>query len=810
MYRVRKENNVARLADDLPWAIFAAPGLVLNKDGSLQRTLRFRGPDLESSTKPSLVAAMARLNNALKRFGTRWSLHVEARRVRADSYPDLVTADPISQAIDLERRRRFLDLGDHFRSDYYMTFSYLPAEDRADKAGRAFIENAPKTQRRAFAETMEMFDNNVRSLTGLLESFMPEIAWLDDSETLTYLHDCVSFNHIKVAAPESPQFIDSFLYDTDFLPGLAPRLGDQWLKILSIHNFPGSSVPGMLDRLNALPFEYRWTSRFLFLDKLDAQRELDRIKTKWFAKRKSITRMVWEAITKEETVMTNADALNKAGDTDEAIVELAEDLCAFGYFTPLVMVWDSDPDAANDKLLAVKQVIDGLGFVSKLETYNSRQAWLSSLPGHVRSNDRRALVSTLNLAHMIPASAIWAGEAWNNHLKAPALLVAQTSGSTPLNLNLHTGDVGHTMIVGPTGSGKSTLLSVLASQWRRYNGAQVYVFDKGRSMRAMTLGTGGTFYDLGNPDSLAFQPLENVDSAEEQTWALEWIIDILRREGLQIEPELKGELWSGLQNLGERPKAQRTLTLFRSLVQDAKVKRALEAYTIKGAYGAILDASETTLGYSDWQCFEMEELMHTAGAVVPTLLYLFHSLEKRFSEGRPTILILDEAWLFLDNSLFAGQIREWLKVLRKKNVSVIFATQSLADVENSSIASALIDACPQRIFLPNDRAQEAAIRGFYERFGLNRRQLEIIAHAIPKSDYYFQCTRGNRLFSLHLGPVALAFAGASDPAEQALMDQIYDPAQPDAFARDWLKAHGLSDEIPELEKWRPPYVQAAE
>ncbi len=810
MYRVRKENNVARLADEIPWAIFIGPGLVLNKDGSLQRTFKFLGPDLESSTKPSLVAAMSRLNNALKRFGTRWSLHVEARRVRADSYPDLVTADPVSRAIDLERRRRFLQYGDHFKTDYYMTVAYLPPEDRADKAGRAFVENAPKTRRRAFADTIEMFDNNVRALSDLLDSFMPTIKWLDDSETLTYLHDCVSFNHIKVAAPTPPQLIDGFLYDSDFLPGLAPRLGDQWLKILAIHNYPASSRPGMLDKLNALPFEYRWTSRFLCLDKLDAERELDRVKTRWFAKRKSITRMVWESITKEETAMTNADALNKADDADAAIVELAEDICAFGYFTPLVMVWDQDPDIANDKLMAVKQVIDGLGFVSKLETYNSRQAWLSSLPGHVRCNDRRALVSTLNLAHMIPASAIWAGEERNEHLDASALMVAQTSGSTPLNLNLHTGDVGHTMIVGPTGAGKSTLLSVLASQWRRYDGAQVYIFDKGRSLRAMTLGVGGNYFDLGNPDSLAFQPLENIDQIEERTWALEWILDILEREGLTIDPELKAGLWSGLNNLGERPREQRTLTLYRSLVQNADVKRALEPYTLSGAYGSILDAGETTLDYADWQCFEMEEIMNMSGAVVPTLLYLFHSLEKRFESGRPTILILDEAWLFLDNSLFAGQIREWLKVLRKKNVSVVFATQSLSDVESSSIAASLIDACPQRIFLPNDRVLENTTRGFYERLGLNSRQMDLIAHAIPKSDYYFQSIRGNRLFSLHLGPLALAFAGASDPAAQKLMTEIFNPNRPEDFARDWLIARGLGDEVSNLENWSAPYAEAAE
>src|SRR3546814_2973367 len=102
-----------------------------------------------------------------------------------------------------------------------------------------------------------------------------------------------------------------------------------------------------------------------------------------------------------------------------------------------------------------------------------------------------------------------------------------------------------------------------------------------------------------------------------------------------------------------------------------------------------------------------------AGVVLPVLTYLFHRLEERFAslsetgeKGRPTLLILDEAWVYLDNPAFAARIREWLKVLRKKNVSVVFATQSLADIAGSAIAPAIVESCPQRIFLPNDRAIE--------------------------------------------------------------------------------------------------------
>ena len=194
------------------------------------------------------------------------------------------------------------------------------------------------------------------------------------------------------------------------------------------------------------------------------------------------------------------------------------------------------------------------------------------------------------------------------------------------------------------------------------------------------------------------------------------MVNLLTQEGVQIAADRKDSLWSALGALAAFPKDQRTLTVFSSLVQDLEVRQALKSFTLEGPYGALLDATNTTWSNAFWQCFDLEMLADLPGAVAPTLLAIFHRLEKEFT-GEPTLLILDEAWLFLDNSLFASRIKAWLKTLRKKNVSVIFATQSLADVEQSAIASTLIDSCPQKIFLPNERARETMVEGFYQRFG---------------------------------------------------------------------------------------------
>jgi len=257
--------------------------------------------------------------------------------------------------------------------------------------------------------------------------------------------------------------------------------------------------------------------------------------------------------------------------------------------------------------------------------------------------------------------------------------------------------------------------------------------------------------------SVALQPLAAIDDASERAWAAQWVAAILAREGVTVTPEAKEHLWSALGSLASAPVAERILTGLSVLLQSGALKQALQPYCVGGPWGRLLDAEAEHLGETSVQAFETEGLIGT-GAAPAVLAYLFHRVEGRL-DGSPTLLIVDEGWLALDDPTFGAQLREWLKTLRKKNASVVFATQSLADIETSAIAAAIVESCPTRLFLPNERAIEPQIASIYRRFGLNDRQIEMLARATPKRDYYCQSRRGNRLFELGLGAVALASHG---------------------------------------------------
>ena len=535
----------ALLADWLPWAGLVAPGVVLNKDGAFQRTARFRGPDLDSATQGELIATSARLNNALRRLGSGWALFVDAERVPAAGYPQSEFPEPLSWLVDEERRAASEENHSHFESIYHLTLVYLPPEESRARAASLLYENSTR-QGVDWRERLTAFVAESDRVFDLLDGVMPELAWLDDSDTLGYLHGTVSTRRHRVAVPEVPFHLDALLADCPLTGGLAPMLGEVHLRVASVRGFPTSTWPGILDELNRLGFGYRWSTRFLCLDKAEAERELGRLRRQWFAKRKNVAALLRETLFQQESPLVDSDAANKAGDADAALQALGSDQVAFGYVTATVTVLDDDPAIADEKLRQVERVIQGRGFVTIAEALNAVEAWLSSIPGNAYANVRQPIVSTLNLAHLLPVSAVWAGPEKNAHLDGPPLIVTRTDGATPFRLVTHIGDVGHTLVVGPTGMGKSVLLATLVLQFRRYPGSQVFAFDMGRSLRATVLGLGGEHYDLGSEDEIAFQPLAGIDRAETRAWAADWLEARITQEGLTLGPDEKAAIWSAL------------------------------------------------------------------------------------------------------------------------------------------------------------------------------------------------------------------------------------------------------------------------
>ncbi|MEO1237965.1 MAG: conjugal transfer protein TrbE, partial [Planctomycetota bacterium] len=567
-------------------------------------------------------------------------LHFEARRVHVADYPDSDFPDPVSFTIDEERRRGYSAIDTHYETQHFISFTYLPPTDRVASVRKLLIEGDDRDDSADYSSELRQYKNTVETTMDLLAQTLLHVEILAGDELLTYLHSTVTDHPIDVQMPEVPMHLDCLLSNARFVGGLAPRLGKLHLATIGVRSWPNTTTPAMLDRLHSLGIPYRWVVRWMPYSREDAQKKLGRIRQLWFGKRKTLQTLLKEAIAKKESGEVDQEAVAKYDDADAAYAGLGEDIYAYGHFTLTITTHGESADQAASRARQIRQVIDGLGLVSVVETVNAVDAWLGSLPGQVYADARRPLLHSLNLCDMMPISSVWAGDAECEHLRGPALLTAAARGATPFRLNLWDGDVGHTMILGPTGAGKSTLLATLAAQFRRYPGAQVYFFDVGRSSRALTKAVGGEFHDLGAAGGLDFQPLRLIDQESERIWARDWLVELCRLAGCEPDTAQTNAIADALEAVARIGKPeQRTLSVLRGLLQDRDIKEALSVYTASGMFGTLLDADHDTLNYADWQAFEMEAMLGSPGQLTPVLLYIFHVLERRFaapgSSGNP-------------------------------------------------------------------------------------------------------------------------------------------------------------------------------
>ena len=265
-YRRRSDS----LADFLPWVALVGEGVILNKDGSFQRTAKFRGPDLELARRRPSWSPSHRVSTMRC---AAWAPVGRSSSRRSVSPPTTILSSPFpdsaSRLVDAERRAQFEEQGAHFESRYFLTLLWLPPADDAARAEAWLYENRAHGGA-DWRAALEGFVDRTDRVLALVEGFMPESEWLDDGETLTYLHSCVSTRRQRVRVPETPMYLDAILVDEDLTGGLAPRLGRAHLRTLTIMGFPSQTWPGLLDDLNRLAFPYRWSTRAICMDKTDA------------------------------------------------------------------------------------------------------------------------------------------------------------------------------------------------------------------------------------------------------------------------------------------------------------------------------------------------------------------------------------------------------------------------------------------------------------------------------------------------------------------------------------------------------------
>lgn len=804
MQTLKQYKNTAKgLPDFLNWDCIIAPNIVLNKDGSLLIGRYFKGSNLAHATEADWYGASEAANRALCKLGGGWAIWVDSVRLPVSRFTDPVRnhfPDVISELIETERRTTLTQEGACLESERVLLLHYTPPlKHRGKLVNLMYSEDTTARPSAAsailadFQRTVAEFDDQITAALQLRP--MQDRRWTDEhgckqlrSDLVNYLYFCVSGELIDIALPPHGCYLDGVI-EKSVLPGDMPRIGTMFAAVVGIsgYPFPSGSTPGILSALDVLPFPLRWSSRYIVLDQPEAEKQGQKIENKWKQKARGLKGYL---IT---DTPDNPDAAEMAGEAAEAIRRTQSAMEGTGYYTANVVLMDEDPIVLEENVRIVRRAIRDAGYPSRFEGINAMDALVGTWPGHCVPNIRRSLVHTTNLADLLPLTAPWQGSEINPcpmyPPNSPPLMQAVTAGSTPIDINLHVGDLMHTLIFGPPGSGKSTLQAAITAQFLRYPGAMVWGFDKGRSLMPIYRAT-GRFYDIGK-DQLSFCPLSILETESDVVEAEEWIADCFHLQtGHPTRPNHTEDIHEAVQVT--RHGTGRSISHFIRQVQNQEVREAMAYYSLKGPVGYLFDAEVDGLKDNLVCGFEISELMSMGEK---TLLPAFRYIARRFAralKGQPALLQISEAWTMFGHPVMRGKVFEWLKELRKLNCGVVMDTQSLSDANRSGIIDVLLENCPTQFYGANPAAMtdgtddEPGPRQMYQKFGRTEAQIEMIRQAVPKRHYLYQSGSDAALIDLRLGEQALAFVGVDVNKSGTRIDRLF-REHGDAWVHHWLQ-----------------------
>lgn len=781
-----------------PYSFIISPSVCFLKSGALMATYQVEYPDLESSSASSIESLASLFNRSVMSLAQNegWAIFFDARRYKTKDYPAGEFDNLAGWLIDQRRAENFHKYGEHFTTDYYISFVYQLESDAESKTTALFFKNNGKqNQKNSVKKSKALFTGkNLPEIQKEVENFLDDVEkvmgtlstkiWchhLDDSELFTYIKSNVSLEKQDLVYPEGTFFfLDNFICDEDVRTSMPLKIGEFYAPVIAVMDFPNKSYPGIFDRLNRTMTEFRWTTRFIPLSKDESAKEADKYQKRMYSARKSAATLFTELAANVEIDRENQGAMEMESEAGQIQADIAMGEYVLGYYTSNLMCWDRNLEKAKEKSRKLQQVVRSCGFAAKEETFNNVEAWCGMMAGNVYSNIRRPLISTRNMSNIVPLSSAWQGMLYNDFTletsgSAVPLLTCSTSYGTPFFLNLNVRDVGHTFVFGPTGAGKSTLLALLMAQATKYKNANIVCIDKQLSSRAFMVASGGVYVEPGK-DEVAFQPLSELKNPDECSeseyreslmWCQQFIECLILQQNIEVTPQMSKAISETLVLLSLKESNMHDLTSFQGYVNftnsetgDNTIRTALDPYCRGGAFGSIFDADKTTLNLSKLMTIEMGSLMRLSEkAVAPALMYIFRYLEKLWTvphgEKQPlTFLFLDEAWLYLQHPVFAGFIQEWLRTLRKKKVFCIFATQEVSAASKSSLRDTIVQQCLTKIYLADESA--VSLAESYKDFGLTDSEIVALSEATMKRDYYFKNPNGSRMFTLDLDDFQLA------------------------------------------------------
>ncbi|MDR3078856.1 MAG: VirB4 family type IV secretion/conjugal transfer ATPase [Rickettsiales bacterium] len=774
--------NERSAAEYIPYYLHCNEDTILLKDNSLLKVIKIKGFSFETADDDDIDIKKNARNNLLKGMASgTFALWFHTIRRKEEAYPGGSYTNVFAKRLNKEWKDRHS--GDRsFVNEHYI--SIIRKEDTAGiaKIGSIISKLRSKADKDAkskiFKDAVAEIDEITERILNGFANYGPELLSLQEtpdgvySEILKFLGVIVNCGQIQNYRL-SPLVLDHYLpvnrlyFSSKVFESLGPY-GSKFGAVASVKEYRPSTNAGILDGFLQMPFEFIITQSYVYTNRMMAISSMQ--------------------LQQRRMIQSEDVAVSQIREIDEALDSAMSGKFAFGsHHLSICCFEDTQKTVENSISMAIVE-FSNVGITAVRERINMEACFWAQLPGNLKYVVRKSTINTLNLASFASFHNYPSGKRLGNHW-GDACTVLNTVSGTPYFFSFHVRDVGHTMIIGPTGAGKTVMMNFLCAQAQKFN-CRMFFFDKDRGAEIFIRALGGKYAILEASQCSGFNPLKLPDIPENRTFLIEWMTVLLTVNGESITAEDMARIADAINGNYKLPfekRVLRNIAPFLGMGGPNSLAGRLEMWHSENSHSKLFDNDDDIIDFFSSYTFgfEMGEILKDKKSISPVLLYLFHRIQSSL-DGTPTMIILDEAWALIDNPVFAPKIKDWLKVFRKLNAFVVFATQSVEDATKSSISDTLVQQTATQIYLPNLKATDT----YKVAFMLSEREFQLIKTTDPGTRYFLvKQDQGGviaRIDMTGMGDVIRVLSGRAETV--ILLDEIIKEVGSDN-PEDWIEIY---------------------
>jgi type IV secretion system protein VirB4 len=748
----------------------------LTKSGDLGMVLSVAGVDYESLDNDEQQYAVKRLESALKSFGEGFHVYQYLFKTNRPEIPFATYDDELIDAAIDQRRQFFESKRDRL---YGIEIFYvivlegarsktgiLPALLRIPRDPQGGIrelkaqftsDNMKVLLRTQIDADLVRLEQRVQNFTRQLADLMP-VEVQEQQAQFSFFRRLLNFDDWRIAGkPQSTQYLDYQVVNSNIEAERDHlRVGDHFVRILTMKESIAETRPLVLDRLLKIEGNFYVVTEWTPLSMAKARKEVDKRRRHFNMSKSGFVSQMGSDPTKtnQRDVLIDESKQADIENLGECLRALGDGQ-TLGDFSLTVVLYSTDLQTINQEMGEFAGVFTNADGALFTETYNQLNAFFATVPGNYAQNHRKMYLLNSNYADLSFLFTIHPGEKTNPHLRSEYLAVLETDNATPYYLNLHNGEVAHTLILGMTGSGKSFLCNFLLTNAQKYR-PQTYIFDIGGSFQSLTEIFGGTYLNVGQESrDFTINPFSLPESKENMQFLFSFFRVLIEGNDKRYRLDFKEErkLWEAIERMYVVAPEQRTLSTFSQII--GELKERLHRWTKEGQYGFLFDNVEDTLNFSSFQTFNFAGWGDAPEVLEPLLFYVLHRASNEIADPAKLAtfktFLLDEAWLFIKNETIRSYIVAAQKTWRKHNAAMILATQSIKELEESGMLAIVAESCPTKIFLANPEMNRQVYR---EAFHLNDTELDIIADLIPPGEMLIRKAQSSKKVRLNVDSVS--------------------------------------------------------